>query len=113
MFMAIVIPVVVEALHVASLSGEVAARRAEATRVADRVLTESIVTTNWTSSTSGTVVEGTHQFRWTINTQPWPEDSAVQIVGAEVKFTASGRDYSVRLNTLAMLPTMTATTMTQ
>jgi len=44
MFLAIVIPTAVEALHVASLAGEVAAGKSEAARVADRVLNESIVT---------------------------------------------------------------------
>ena len=41
LFMAIVIPVAVDALHVASLAGEVAARKAVATRIADRVLNEN------------------------------------------------------------------------
>ena len=48
LFLAIVIPAAVEVLHVASLAGEVAARKSEAARVADRILNESIVTTNWT-----------------------------------------------------------------
>ena len=47
MFLAIVIPTAVEVLHIASLAGEVAARKSEAARMADRVLSESIVTTNW------------------------------------------------------------------
>ena len=51
LFMAIVIPAAVEALHVASLAGEVAARKGVAARIADRVLNESIVTTNWSTGT--------------------------------------------------------------
>jgi Tfp pilus assembly protein PilV len=47
LFLAIVIPAAVEALHVASLSGEVAARKGMAARVADRILNESIIMTNW------------------------------------------------------------------
>ena len=47
LFLAIVIPAAVEALHVASLAGEVAARKGAAARIADRILNESIVTTNW------------------------------------------------------------------
>src|ERR1700690_495646 len=42
LFLAIVIPAVVETLHVASLAGEVAARKGAAARVADRVLNESL-----------------------------------------------------------------------
>lgn len=113
MFMAIVIPVVVEALHVASLSGEIATRKAEATRVADRILNESIVTTNWTSASGGTVVENGNEFRWTMKTRPWPEDSAMQLVGTEVTFSARGKQYSVTLNTLASVPTITGTTAQQ
>ena len=59
LFLAIVIPAAIEALHVASLAGEVAARKGAAARVADRILNESIVLTNWNNSTqSGTAAEG-------------------------------------------------------
>ena len=47
LFLAIVIPTAVEALHMATLSGEVAARKSVAARVADRILNEAIVMTNW------------------------------------------------------------------
>jgi hypothetical protein len=70
LFMAIVIPAAVGALHVASLAGEVAARKGEAARIADRVLNESVVMTNWSSGAqSGTVTEGANDFHWTLNSQ--------------------------------------------
>ena len=47
LFLAIVVPVAVEALHVSSLAGEVAARKGAAARIADRVLNESLIMTNW------------------------------------------------------------------
>ena len=101
LFLAIVIPTAVEALHVASLAGEVAARKSEATRVADRVLNESLVTTNWTSGIqSGTITEGILDFRWKLTTQNWPQDS-MELLTAEVTYSAQGKDYSVRLSTLA------------
>ena len=101
LFLAIVIPAAVEALHIASLAGEVAARKAVAARVADRVLNESIVTTNWNhGSQSGTVTEGALDFRWTLTSENWPQD-AMQLVAAEVQFSAKGHDYSVKLSTLA------------
>src|SRR2546422_10859930 len=84
MFMAIVIPVAVDALRVASLSGEFATRKAEAARVADEVLNESIVTTNWNSAVNGTGIENGHEFRYTVHTQSWPQDSTVQILIADV-----------------------------
>ena len=101
LFMAIVIPVAVEALHVSSLAGEVAARKGVATRVADRILNESLVTTNWNHGTqNGTVSEGALDFRWTLSSETWPQD-AMQLVTAEVKYSAQGNDYSVKLSTLA------------
>jgi Tfp pilus assembly protein PilV len=101
LFLAIVIPTAVEALHVASLAGEVAARKSEAARVADRVLSESVVTTNWIGGVqSGTVTEGILDFRWKLTTQTWPQDS-MQLLTAEVTYSAQGKDYSVKMSTLA------------
>ena len=102
LFLAIVIPAAVEALHVASLAGAVAARKGAAARVADRILNETMVTmTNMTSGTQrGTAIESGQEFSWTISRANWPAD-AMQLLTAEVKFTAHGRDYSVKLNTLA------------
>jgi Tfp pilus assembly protein PilV len=105
LFLAIVIPTAVEALHVASLAGEVAARKSQAARVADRILSESLVTTNWTSGIqSGTITEGIMDFRWKLTTQNWPQDS-MELLTAEVTYSAQGKDYSVRLSTLASSPT--------
>ena len=106
LFLAIVIPAVVETLHVASLAGEVAARKGAAARVADRVLNESLVMTNWNNGAqSGTVTEGALDFHWILSSQNWPQDS-MQLLTAEVKYTAQGRDYSVKLSTLASLPAL-------
>jgi type II secretory pathway pseudopilin PulG len=106
LFLAIVIPVAVEVLNVAARAGEVAARKSAAARVADRVLNESIVTTNWTGSglQSGTIREGILDFRWKLTSQSWPQD-AMELLTAEVTFSAQGRDDSVKLSTLAGLPT--------
>ena len=102
LFLAIVIPAAIEALHVASLAGEVAARKGVAARIADRVLNESIVTTNWNTGTqSGTVNTGGQEFRWTVTSQNWPADASMQMLTVEVKYAAQGRDFSVKLNTLA------------
>jgi Tfp pilus assembly protein PilV len=105
LFLAIVIPTAVEALHVSSLAGEVAARKGAAARIADRILNESLVMTNWNNGMqNGTVPEGALDFRWTLSSQPWPQD-AMQLLTAQVTFQAQGRDYSVKLSTLANLPT--------
>jgi len=110
LFMAIVIPVAVQGLRIASLSGEVAVRKGAAARVAERILNENIVTTNWNQSVqSGTITENDREFRWTLKNQTWDQDS-MQLLTAEVTYSVRGRDYSVRLTTLAdntasLLPT--------
>src|SRR5256885_76141 len=64
-FMAIVIPVAVQGLKVANLSGQVAERKGEAMRVAERVLNETMITTNWAKSLqSGTIEAENRQYRW-------------------------------------------------
>lgn len=103
-FMAIVIPVALEALSIASRAGEVAARKSEAAFIAERILAESIVTTNWDKAVqNGQVRQGIRDFRWTLRTEPWNEDprqSELRLLSVEVTFDARGQDYGVKLSTL-------------
>lgn len=100
LFMAIVIPVAVQGLRTASLAGEVAQRKCTAARVAERVLAESIVTTNWSSATQGGVVtENGLEFRWTLQNVGWEEDP-LRLLAVDVTYTVQNQDYSVRLSTL-------------
>ena len=105
LFMAIVIPAAIEGMHIASLAGTVAERKGEAARVAQRLLTESLVTTNWNQAVqSGTLTEGRRQFRWTLHNDPWnqdPNQNVIRQLSVEVVFAAQNRDYSVRMSTLA------------
>ena len=104
LFMAIVIPAALEALHIASLAGTVAARKGDAARVAQRVLTETLVTTNWNQSAqSGTLTEGLRQFSWTMRNDPWNQDPSQNVMrqlSVEVTFTAQNKPCSVRMSTL-------------
>ena len=110
LFLVIVVPVVVEAMHIASLSGEVAARKSEAALVAERVLNETVVMTNWTQGgLSGSVMQGGQEYRWSINNQTWNTDSTMELLAIEVGYSAGGREYSVKMSTLA--PLQTSTTM--
>ena len=131
LFMAIVIPVAVQALQIASLAGEVSRRKNEAVRVAERVLNESLVTTNWYQSNQrGIAYEGLREFQWTLSTEFWDQNNTNRLPSAnmgqlganrplvdqfalsqlpmnlltvEVSFPVRGRDYSVRLSTLVSL----------
>ncbi len=130
MFMALVIPVAVQALRIASLAGEVGQRKNEAVRVAERLLNENIALTNWNQANmSGTVSEGTRQFRWTLHSEIWDQAGtnvlraassgagqlaasqppvnqflasqlALNLLTVEVKYAVQDQDYSVRLSTL-------------
>jgi hypothetical protein len=112
LFLALVIPAAVEALHVAGLAGEVAVRKSEAARVADRVLNESLVSTNWTAGAqNGTIDEGNLEFQWSVKSQNWPQD-AMQLLTAEVTFTAQNKPYTVTLCTLANVQTTPGATTT-
>jgi len=100
-FLAILIPVIAECLAIAGRAGEVATRKTEAVRVADRILNESIVTTNWNQSAqSGTVNEGTREFEWTLNNEPWNQDP-MRLLTVQVKYTVQGKEYNVQLSTIA------------
>jgi hypothetical protein len=105
LFMAIVIPVALEAMHIASRWGTVAERKTEAARVAERILDENIVTTNWNGggSQSGVVNEGARQFNWSLHNDPWtidPNLTTMRLLSVEVKYVVRGQDYSVRMNTI-------------
>jgi type II secretory pathway pseudopilin PulG len=101
MFMAIVIPVAVQGLRIASRAGELAERKREAVRVAEKILNESIVTTNWNkSATSGTINEADREYRYTLRTESWSQ-SAMQLLSVEVTFPVQGLDHAVQLSTLA------------
>ena len=86
MFMAIVIPVALQGLSIASRAGEVAERKREAVRVAERVLNETVATTNWNQSAqSGVIQELDREYRWTLRNGRWTE-STMQLLTVEVTF---------------------------
>jgi prepilin-type N-terminal cleavage/methylation domain-containing protein len=99
-FMAIVIPVAVEGLRVASLAGQVGQRKAVAARIAERVLNERVVTSQTqTAAQRGVVQDGVQQYQWSLRSELWPED-AMRLVTVEVTFPVQGQTYDVRLSTL-------------
>jgi type II secretory pathway pseudopilin PulG len=130
LFMAIVIPVAVQGLQIANRAGEVAQRKSQAARIAERILNENIVTTNWNQSSQvGTLYEGTREFRWTLRSQPWSQNltnqvpaetasmgqlmggqpqvtataasqTTLNLLSVEVSYTVQNRDYLLHLSTL-------------
>jgi len=100
-FMAIVIPVALQGLSIASRAGAVAGRKREAARVAERVLAESLLLTNQLqSASSGVVTELDRDYRWSLRSERWAVDSAMQLLTVEVSYPVQGKNYSVQLSTL-------------
>lgn len=98
--MAIVIPVSVEGLRIASRAGQVGERKVVAARLAERVLNELTVTGRWQdSSQSGTIYEGAQEYRWRLRNDPWNQGTLREVT-VEVGFLVQGRDFDVRLSTL-------------
>lgn len=98
-FLAIVIPVAVRALQVASLAGQLALRKTEAARVADRVLGEMVATGQWNQSQQGTVREGDREYRWRVQSQAW-QDATLKLVTVEVTYLVQNQNFDLRLGTL-------------
>src|SRR5262245_52095161 len=92
LFMAIVIPVAVQGLHMARRAGSVAERKAMAAGLAETKLNELIVTGQWQSSAQkGMVVEGLQSFPWTVQSEPWVEDSVMRLVTVRVSVPVQGQ----------------------
>jgi type II secretory pathway pseudopilin PulG len=114
LFMAILIPVTMHGVSVASRAGTLGQRKAAAMRIAERVLDEQILSGQLATATPyGTFTEGSFTYSWTMRSDPWPEDIAVtlNVVTVRVEFIVQGTTYDVAVSTLHD-PTVTITTTT-
>jgi type II secretion system protein I len=101
LFMAIVIPVAVQGLRIASRAGSVSERKAVAARLAENKLIELVVTGQWQSAAQkGTIQEGFQSYSWQLQSEPWAEDGAMRLVTVHVNVPVQGRDYDVHVSTL-------------
>lgn len=116
--MALIVPVAVEALHIATLAGEVSQRKALAARIADRVLNDAIVNGQTQSALSGDESANGYQFHYTLKDQPWDQLTGVPVttaangisqsvnstvihqLSADVTFTVQGKSFDVQVSTL-------------
>ena len=100
LFMAIVIPVAMEGMSVASRAGILGQRKAAAMRIAERVLDEMVVMNELTSNASnGTIVDGDTTYPWTMKSEPWTEDP-LTVVTVKVSFELQGSTFEVSASTL-------------
>ena len=100
LFMAIVIPVVVEAMAIANRAAVVAERSRVAAQLADKLLSEATVTNQWRNGDQTGDFEPDYPgYEWRLTTAGWNED-VMRVVSVEVAFLVQGRTSSVRLSTL-------------
>ncbi len=100
LMMAIVIPVAMEGMSVASRAGILGQRKAAAMRVAERVLNELVVESQTQqSASSGTAADGDTSYAWTSRAENWTED-AMQQLTVTVTFLLQGNPYDVSVTTL-------------
>lgn len=113
LFMAVLIPVTMHGVSVASRAGTLGQRKSTAMRIAERVLDEQIISGQMATATPyGTIVEGDISYSWTMKTEPWPEDILIMmnVVTVRVEFMVQGNTYDVAVSTLYD-PTVTTTTL--
>ena len=101
LFMAIVIPVAMQGLQIASRAGSVSERKAVGARLAERKLNELLVTGQWQSAAQkGTVQEGFQTYNWQLQSEPWSEDGNMRLITVHVSVPVQGREYDVPVSTL-------------
>ncbi len=100
LLMAIVIPVAMQGMSIATRAGLMGQRKAAAIRVADSVLNDLIITNQTSQATSsGTTTEGGVTYAWTSEAQAWPEDPMLE-VSVTVTYSVQGTEYTVSTSTL-------------
>ncbi|MEY2879827.1 MAG: hypothetical protein RLZZ15_2207 [Verrucomicrobiota bacterium] len=109
LFLAILIPVTMRGVSVASRAGVLGQRKAAAMRIAERVLDEQIVSGQIATATPyGNLVDGDITYPWTMTNEPWTEDS-MNVLTVRVSFDVQGHTYEVVASTLYD-PTATTST---
>ena len=104
-FVAILIPVAVEGLQISNRAGVLAHRKRAAACLAERLLTEMIVTEEWRDGDDeGDFGEDAPGYRWILESAAWEsepwEESTMRTLSVEVFFNVQEREHSVRLSTL-------------
>ncbi len=107
LLMAIVIPVAVQGVLVASRASIVGQRKAVAVRIAERVLNELVVIgQGQLGAQNGVIEEGNQQYSWQASLDLWSQSSAgfepvtMQMLTVQVQFPVQGQEYTVQLSTL-------------
>ena len=101
LFMAILVPVIVQGLTIANRAGVIAERKRIASQLADSLLSEIMVTEEWRNGDEeGDFGEEWPGYRWILQTQAWDVDT-MRMITLQVMYRVQEKDYSVILSTLA------------
>ena len=99
-FMAIVIPVVMQGISIANRAGVGAERKEIAVQLAANMLNQLSVSNLWqTAQASGTFEQDYPVYAWSMQQQAWP-DGDMQQLTLEVTYPLQGRIFAVELSTL-------------
>ena len=111
LFMAILIPVAMHGVSVASRAGILGQRKATAMRIAERVLNELTISPAQiaTATPYGNVVDGDLTYPWTMLSEPWAEDT-MTVLTVRVSFDVQGTTFDVAASTLYDPAVATTTT---
>ena len=108
LFMAVVIPVAVDGLRVASRASVLGQRKAVAARIAESVLNEQVVASQGTGASQSGVFRDTNaEYHWLVKFEPWNQTqsqnqsllqlSPMQMMTVQVSFPVQGQEYQARL----------------
>ena len=99
-FMAIVIPVVMQGISIANRAGVGAERKEIAVQLAANMLNQLSISNFWqTAQASGTFEQDYPGYAWSMQQQTWP-DGDMQQLTLEVTYPLQGRIFTVELSTL-------------
>ena len=99
-FMAIVIPVVLQGISIANRAGVGAERKEIAVQLAANMLNQLSISNLWqTAQASGTFEQDYPGYAWSMQQQAWP-DGDMQQLTLEGTYPLQGRIFAVELSTL-------------
>jgi len=100
LLMAIVIPVAVEGIRLASEVGQNAVRKTVAAQICERVINELVTTGQWRQGfQEGVAWDGPYKYEWKMDLSNWYEGSFL-VLTVQVNYTVQNKPRTVELSTL-------------
>ncbi len=102
LFMAIVIPVAMQGLRIASDAGTLAVRKEMATQLGESMLNEVAITDEWRSGTQAGSFQSPYQdYQWELSNEPWLETGMLQL-SIKVTFMLRNKEFDIWFSTLVL-----------